>query len=289
MYELIIPLVIVVITIIIARLVNRVLERSSSFIKEDAKTHYILTKRIIMMAIYFIGFLIAAYNIEYFRSVTTSLLASAGILAIVVGFAAKDVFSNIISGIFIALFKPFRVGDMITYKSQDKITGIVEDINLRHTIIKTCENDRIIVPNINITSTDIINHSIIDERVVRIIEFSISYESDLDLAKKIIKEEILKHNNCLNLKICEAKQIMKDILQPIIEINCSEPLRVEVIELADSCVKLRAWAWSENQQKGYILMCDVLESVKKRFDKEGIEIPYPHTTVVYKNLQGRTL
>jgi len=71
------------------------------------------------------------------------MLAGAGILAVAVGFASQAALSNIISGVFVVIFKPFRVGDRLKI---NELTGVVEDITLRHTVIRDLENKRIIIP-----------------------------------------------------------------------------------------------------------------------------------------------
>lgn len=91
----------------------------------------------------------AVYETNALRTVATSLLAGAGILAVAVGFASQQALSNIVSGIMIVIFKPFRVNDRLNIGTT--FNGIVEDITLRHTVIRDFENKRIIVPNMVIS------------------------------------------------------------------------------------------------------------------------------------------
>ena len=151
-------------------------------------TKLIFIKNSLNFLIYTIAIIIVARTIPALKDVGTSLLAGAGILAAIVGFAFQAAFSNIVSGVFIVLFRPFRVGDIIFFK--DELTGTVCEITFRHTVIKDFENKRIIIPNTVISNETIINSSIDDERVLKHIYFSIAYDADVDKAISIIQEEI---------------------------------------------------------------------------------------------------
>ncbi len=209
------------------------------------------------------------YQIPYLKSIGTALFAGAGIIAVIVGFASQKAFSNIISGIFILIFKPFRIGDIIRFS--DGKQGAVEEITLRHTIIRDFENRRIIIPNSIISDETIVNSNINDEKIRKHIIFSISYDSDIDKAIEIIREEALKHPRCIDNRSDEAKE------------NNDPVVVVRLVQLADFSVNLKAYVWAETNDDAFVLNCDLLKSVKERFDKEGIEIPFPYRTIVYKN------
>ena len=202
------------------------------------------------------------------KSLAITLFAGAGILVAVVGFAAQQAFSNIINGIFIVFFKPFRVGDMVKIGSQDY--GIVEDITLRHTVINNFENKRIIIPNSTVSSDVIVNDTITDSKVCKWIEVGISYDSDIELATKIIKEEAIKHPFCIDVR--NEKQITAGVSQ----------VEVRLVSFGDSGVKLKAYVWTENPLKAFQMHSDINKAIKNRFDKEGVEIPFSYRTIVFK-------
>ncbi len=258
-------------TVVVAWLVNRfflrLIQRSTEEMNTDP-TNYQFLRYFVRATIYIIGFSIAVYSVEILRTLASSLLAGAGILAVAVGFASQAALSNIISGVFVVIFKPFRVGDRLKINN---LSGIVEDITLRHTVIRDLENKRIIIPNAIISNEVIINSDFKEEQICKWIEFGISYDSDIDKAKSIIREEIEKHP--LHREHYPNKPSETGKYE----------IEVRVIGLGDSSVNLRAWAWADNSPNAFLLFCDVTESVKKRFDKEGIEIPFPHRTLVYKN------
>ena len=155
-YRAIIVIFIILSTYFIKRLSTRFIvkyfENTKNKIKIDP-TQFTLLKNASSALIYIAGIGLAIYFIPSLRAMAVSLFAGAGVMALIIGFASQKAFSNIISGIFIAIFHPFRVGDII--KFSDKI-GVVEDINLRHTVIRNFENKRYIIPN-----------SIISERQLR--------------------------------------------------------------------------------------------------------------------------
>lgn len=257
-------------TVILAALVGRffrgLIKRSTDEMKNDP-TNYLFLRHLIVGVIYLVGIGVAVYTVPELRGLASSMLAGAGILAVAIGFASQHALSNLISGMFIVIFKPFRVNDRITVRDMG---GVIEDITLRHTVIRNFENRRIIIPNALISDEILINSDFGDEKICKWIEVSISYESDIDLAKQIMRDETMAHPLLIDNRNEE-------------QIAAGEPqVMVRVLALQDSGILLRAWAWTEGQADSFVLGCDLYESIKKRFDREGIEIPYPHRTVVQK-------
>jgi small-conductance mechanosensitive channel len=99
----------------------------------------------------------------------------------------------------------------------------------------------------------------------------ISYDSDVDLAMKIMKEESKNHPNCID----NRNKIEID--------NGKDQITTRLINFGDSSVNIRAYVWSTDPITGFEMKTDLFKSIKKRFDAEGIEIPFPHRTLVYKN------
>ena len=203
------------------------------------------------------------------RSTALSLLAGSGIAVLFIGFAAQEAFSNIIAGFFISFFRPFSVGDLVTLPGQN-ISGRVEDINLRHTVLRTFENNRIIIPNATMNKSVLENKDSIERRVCSFLVLSISYDSDIDKAKAIIVEEALAHEKLIDFRSEE------DIKNNIPQVN---PI---LFALNSSSVDLRVGLWTKDASDGYYMLGDLRDSIKKRFAKEGIEIPYPYQNVVIK-------
>ena len=258
-------------TVILAFLVNRffkrLIRRSTQDLNNDP-TNYLFIRHALITVIYVVGFSIAIYSLPNLRTLASSLLAGAGILAVAVGFASQHALSNVISGIFIVIYKPFKVNDQITFRN---MVGVIEDISLRHVVIRDFENKRIIIPNTLISDEVIINAHYFDDRICRWIDISISYDSNLAKAKEILREEILKHPLRIDARTPEQ-----------IEAG-NEEVIVRVLKLNESSVDLRGWAWADNAPNAFILACDLMESIKLRFDAEAdIEIPFPHRTIIQK-------
>ncbi|MBN2598080.1 mechanosensitive ion channel family protein [Labilibaculum sp.] len=243
---------------------SRMLKKASDLLNVDP-TNYSFLKNAVSFLIFTIVVIIVFYSIPELKSVGVSLMASAGILAAILGFASQQAFSNIISGIFIVIFKPFRVGDFI--KIGELHHGTVEDITLRHTVINNPENRRVIIPNSVISSETILNSSITDAKICSFLEIGISYSSSIDKAIEIIQNKALNHPNFYDNRTEEEKNENKD------------QVVVRVINLGDSSITLRAYVWAEDSAKAFVMKCDLLKSIKEQFDQEGIEIPFPHQTV----------
>ncbi|MBD3615973.1 MAG: mechanosensitive ion channel family protein [Gracilimonas sp.] len=260
-------------TIIVASLTSRVfnalIQRNKEAEDHGDVTSLIFFKRSVVVLTYIAGLSFAMYMIPPLRIIGGSLLAGAGLLAVAVGFASQAALSNVIGGLFIVLFKPYKISDRIQVRTD--LSGVVEDINLRHTVIRNFENKRIIIPNSVISNEVLVNSNYEDNKICKWIDMGISYDSDVDKAKAIMKEEVLKHPLFIDNRTEEEKEAGEEIVP------------VRVIMMGESSVNLRAWSWAEDPPSAFLMGCDLLESIKKRFDAEGIEIPFPHRTLVYKN------
>jgi small-conductance mechanosensitive channel len=195
------------------------------------------------------------------------MLAGAGVFAVIIGFATQKTFGNLVSGIFIAIFEPFRVGDKIIFNGN---YGTVQDITLGHTIIQTWDNRNIIVPNAKISDEVLENYTFQDAKLLKHIDLGISYDSDIDLARSLIMDEITTHPHYKETKDQTGW-------------NDKELAFVRVTSWKESSITLRVYFWTLNPSDGYVMMCDLIESIKKRFDNDGVEIPFPYRTIVYKN------
>lgn len=226
-------------------------------------------RHIISALIYIVGIAAALTQIPAFEIVGHSLLAGAGVLSLVAGLASQQALSNIMSGILIVIFKPFRLNDKITLRST--FTGVVEDINLRQVVIRDAENNRIIIPNSVISSDLIVNSHMNDARTCKLIDFGIGYNSEIEKALDIMRKEVLKHPLHIDLR---TKEEIKNKVPEII---------ARVVGMGDSSVNVRVWAWAANPTDAFQMYCDLLLSIKLIFDAEGIDIPFPQRDVHLKN------
>lgn len=209
------------------------------------------------------------YQIVPLHNISVSLLASSGLLAVFIGAASQDAVSNIVGGFFIALFHPFAIGDRIRVQDHN-ILGIIEDITTRHTVIRTFENSRVIVPNKIMNSAVLENFQFSDSSVCNFFDIGVSYDADLDKAMDIIRALAVKHPNCLDHRSDGDKAAGAPIVP------------VKVIELGEYAVKLRASIWSTSPGTGYDLLCDLRKSVKETFDAQQIQIPVPMRDILIR-------
>jgi small conductance mechanosensitive channel len=264
-------LIVGIITIFVERSIRLLLRhrfKKGSHILQVDPTQYNFLKNSISILIYVIGIGVAIYIVPSLRTLAVSMLAGAGILAVIIGFASQQALSNVVSGIMIVLFKPFRVGDWITLESGT--AGNIEDITLRHTVIRTRENKRVIVPTTIMGDEKLENAHIAEEAVCRFVEIGIAYDADIDHATVIMRDEAKKHPYFHDYRTEEEKN------------GGVDAVRVAVIGFGDSSVNLRAWVWAKTPDEGYRMHLDLNKRIKQRFDKEGVEIPFPYRTIVYK-------
>ncbi len=249
-----------ILTTIIKYLFNRSQKKQGRIVLEETKLGFI--RQIIIAIIYIIGITGFLSLIPGMEKVSNSILASAGIVAAAVGLASQEALSNVIGGFFIIFSSPFKVGDFI--KIDESIMGTVEEITLRHTILRNLENRMILIPNNKINSSTIINSSFGDTSTCSFIEIAVSYATDLNKAFEVMRDEIMKNPLVIDHRTkAEKKKGVPEVI-------------IRVISLEDSAVTLRAWAWASTSWNAYVLKCESLKAVKERFDKENIEIPYPY-------------
>ena len=259
-------ILIIMVAFILNKLIDRIIDKAIKIKrKKNVTTLLMFVKRIKKMIIFLLAILVSLTQFDIFNSFSVTLLSGLGISSVVLGFAAQESLKNFFGSVAIVLGNPYEVGDFI--ECIDKgVSGTVEDITMRHTIIRTINNRRVIIPNCEMNTYTIENFNYSENENVKLVDFSISYESDIDKAINIIKEEMKKmyHPN--------PKGRNKDVEFP----------KVRVSELGDSGVTLRAWVWGNNNNDVFENTYKLQYSLKKRFLEEGIEIPYPHIQVVNK-------
>ncbi|SIR71620.1 mechanosensitive ion channel family protein [Natronorubrum thiooxidans] len=182
-------------------------------------------------------------------------IAAAGALAI--GFAMQNVISNFVAGVFIYTDKPFRIGDWIEW-DDGTYSGVVEDISLRVTRVRTFDNELLTVPNSALTDNVLKNPVDADKLRLKFV-FGIGYGDDIEQATDIIVEEAERHPDIM------------DYPAP----------SVRLTELGDSDVGLQSRFWIANPSRADFVRTrgEYVTAVKERFDKEGIDIPYPVRTL----------
>lgn len=257
----------VIVLLLTARILNHLCIRIIEKNYKHTNIKFVLRLKTILI------YIIAGYAILDlfipFQTILKTLLASGGVLAVVIGLAAQEAAGNFVNGVMIAIFKPFKIGDLIKVNNGE-LVGTVVDISIRHTIIKTYENTKIVVPNSVMDKAILENVTAVGNQKGNFLELEISYESNLDQAMKIIEEEVMKHPNYMDARSSEEKK--KHIPSVI----------TRLIEFGESGMRLKTTVYSKNNAEGFAMLSDLRIAIKKRFDEAGIDIPYPHRTIVMK-------
>ncbi|MCI5992626.1 MAG: mechanosensitive ion channel family protein [Clostridiales bacterium] len=243
LYTLVLFLVCCLLVKLLMRATSRILERS----RLDKRLHTAI-RSAVKAVLVFIAVIVLA---EAIGINTSSLLAILSVAGLAVSLSIQDSLSNLASAIMILTAKPFKIGDFIEVKGK---SGTVEQTGIIYTIILTPDNQRIHIPNSQITSNEITNFTAVGRRRVEI-NISASYDAPVEAVKAAL------------LQAAAHPKLLPD-----------EPVFARVSKYADSAVEytLRFWTKPEDFWDTYY---DVLEACKRAFDDAGIEMTYPHLNV----------
>ena len=184
-HRLIIAGAVFLIVSLLARLVDWRMSRRE--LPPEMVTRYRVLRRSVMAVILVVGFFSALLVIPQVRAVAGGLLASSAVLGIIVGFASQRTLGNFVAGLLIAISQPVRLGDRVTYAGE---TGVIEDIGLTYTFIRTTDQARLIVPNEKLASDTIRNSTIRSRESFAEVTVQVPLSADLGAAVKGLQEEV---------------------------------------------------------------------------------------------------
>ena len=232
----------------IAMLVRRVVRR----VMDKAKVESIITGFVSNIAyIALLAFVVIA-ALGQLGIQTTSFIAILGAAGLAIGLALQGSLANFAAGFLMIIFRPFKVGDFIEGAG---VSGVVEEIQIFTTTLKTGDNKIIIVPNAKLSGDNITNYSAMETRRVDM-TVGVAYDADLSHVKKVLNEIISQDGRIL-----------------------AEPAsQVAVAELADSSVNFVVRVWTKSADY-WAVKFDMTETIKNRFDAEGIGIPFPQREI----------
>lgn len=225
------------------RLLDRFLERNR---RVDTGLQRLLMKTYRVAAM----LLIAVLVLDRLQFNVTALFAGLGIAGIAIGFAARDSLENFISGVTILMDRPFRVGDNVEIEGQ---FGTVEDITLRSTRIRTLNNQVLVMPNVQMITQKLLNHTMRNTLRVEV-AFGIAYKERPQEVREVL------------LALTEGDER----LHPDYEST------VVVTEMADSSVNMRLRLYIKNPKQEVPVRLDYTEKVREALREANIEIPFPH-------------
>ncbi|WP_458187870.1 mechanosensitive ion channel family protein [Haladaptatus sp. NG-WS-4] len=234
--------------ILVIPLVKRLLDRQGY----DESVKKPLTK-VAQFVVLFTAVAIA-FGLAELGNFLTALATVAAAATLAVGFALQDIIANFVAGVFIFTDKPFKIGDWIEW-DDGTYSGIVEDIDLRVTRVRTFDNELLTVAN-SVLTDGVIKNPVAHDKLRIQFQFGIGYDDDIDQATDILVEEAKKHD-----------EIMDD-----------PGPSVRLAELGDSAVGLKSRFWIDDPRRGDFVKTrgEYVKAVKERFDAEGIDMPYPH-------------
>jgi small conductance mechanosensitive channel len=213
------------------------------------KTLEVFLCNLLRMALMFVVIIAAIGQLGVETASFIGIFAAAGLA---VGLALQGSLSNFAAGVLIVLFRPYRVGDFVEAAG---ISGVVEQVQILTTILRTGDNKQVIVPNGQIMDSIITNYSAKETRRVDMV-IGVSYDDDLDKVRKTLQEIIAADD-----------RVLED----------PEPV-IAVAALADSSVNFNVRPWVKTPDY-WNVMWDLTEAIKKRFDQEGISFPFPQQDV----------
>lgn len=247
-------IVILILFFFLAKFVKRI---SLTFYSKSIKVHPEIAN-IVASVIYFFFILsgvFLALQILGLESVLTKMLAGAGIIGIVAGFAFKDIASNLFAGLLLKVQHPFKKGDWVNI---DNSYGVISELGWITTTINTVPGQEVFVPNQLIYNSTFTNYSSFEKRRI-ILESGVSYGDDLEHVRSVALDEVKNTEGLLP----------------------NEAIDFYFTEIGNSTYnfQLRFWIEFNNNNDHKKAMSDIIMRIKKRFEQENISIAYPVTTL----------
>jgi len=256
-------IIIVVVGYLLAKLARNLIGKGMRRVTgHDALLSLITTTVYTAIILVFCFLALGVLNLD--RTVTT-LLAGAGIIGLALGFAFQDIMANFMSGVIMAIRKPFKEGDLI--QSQDN-KGIVVKLNLRATILRSLQGQILIVPNKDVFENTITNYNTLGRRRIDL-ECGVSYGDDLEKVRKLTLEAVKN-----------IKHVMQD-----------QDISLYFTEFGDSSINfiVRFWVPFKKQPDYLTAKSEAIIAIKKTYDDNDIMIPFPIRTLDFGIKGGEKL
>jgi small-conductance mechanosensitive channel len=208
------------------------------------------------IGVYLFAFISYAHLVPALAHLGTAWLAGVSVISVIIGLAAQNTLGNLIAGVSLVLYRPFKIGDRLQVAAPTGLeTGIVESVNLGYTVLKTDDNRRIVVPNSLIASQMIVNLTGDDPRVLCSVPVSLHYEADVDKARSILMAAARQNPKAKSVSGCPVTQV------------------------GPAGVVLTLSAWCANTDDAFDLKCALLEEARRQFIQAGIVPPFPQQIV----------
>jgi len=237
----------------LGRLLRRVLERVLGRVSHNVTITRLLAS-VAFVLVMLTGFFIALGILKLDKTVM-SLLAGAGVAALVLGFAFQDIAANMMAGILLSVRHPFRPGHLCEILDHE---GVIEEVDLRFTVMRTLQGQMVFLPNKEVLGHPIKNFTLTGKRRIDL-ELGVSYADDLQLAKRL------------------AAEAVADVSRR----DKGREVEVYYTSVAESAVRMmvRIWVEYEKQRDFLEARSQAIQRIKAAFDANGITIPYPVRTL----------
>lgn len=248
-------IIIILSFLIVFKLLDFILNK---FYKRYQEIHWRYCGNVLKLIIILIFVSLLGSQFTITSQISVELFKSTSLIVAILGFAAQEILRDILAGMMISFSKPYNIGSRITITNLN-VTGIVEDITLRHTVIKCFDNSRLVIPN-SVINKDVLKNTDYDDSLIgNFIEIPISYESDIRLASAILESIVISHP-----LVCDK---LKDS-------QCEKSCSVLIKDLLETGVVLKITVWTKNVDDNFKACSDIRLQVKEAYEKAGIVIPY---------------
>ena len=238
--------VVIVVSIAVAKLVDRALVRRLE-LRPETLTRYRVLRRGAVATIITVGVLSALLVIPQVRAVTGAILASSAVIALVIGFAAQTTLSNFIAGILVAFTQPLRLGDRVDVAGA---AGTVEEIGLTYTLLRAPDGSRFFVPNVKLASDTIRNATLSSAEHLAQVDVAVPVQADLDKVRDFISEE------------ARAAQAAMTDREPIVSVS----------RLDASHAVMTVEAWAPTAAEAGHMAGEIRLAVQRRLRTEGVYV-----------------
>jgi small-conductance mechanosensitive channel len=231
--------------------VHRVLEKRGESVDQTAVR---FLGQLAWVGVWVMAFVTYAHSIPSLRAMGRTWLTSVGLASVVVGLAAQNTLGNLIAGVSLVLYRPFKIGDHLQVTAPGgQETGVVESINLGYTVLRTTDERRLLIPNSVMASQTCVNLTLPSQRAACVVTLTLQHDADPDQARAILLDAARRNPSTLGLPVCR------------------------ITNLSRSGVTLTLTAWTANSLFVPDMKSDILEAAKKQFDLAGIKLPRDYT------------
>ena len=259
--------VVLIVVSIIAKLIKRLFKNKFN---PQAQLASQFIQKVIITLLYVIAVFSIFEQVNMLQGLSITLLGATSVLTVIVGLAAQETFGNFISGFFIAIFQPFQVGDTVALTEKDT-AGRVEQITFRHTVLRTIENTKLIIPNKVMDGAVVENRGYGQDYFKRMIHVTVGYDSDPQLVMQLIREAVMSVPEFLDLRT-EA-EVEEGV----------EPFVIRLDEFAASGLDFGFYLITANLGDFFSGASKVRLKLLESFRKNNINIPYETLEIIEKH------